>query len=243
MIPAHAFLAGTDHVAVGTEAWDVIRKGALAIERQIAARGISLMITDDAWTYRRLIERADAQYPNSAAVPALLPLLNRHVDPICREIRPGEFFALIGTRPERPAPLLATATGARYGHAIRYLLEGQWLWCDRPSLHAPYKNVRVEGADEALDRGDFHLHCGSTWIDIEHQGQGLGLLMARLNVMCAWLKFGAWPVFGTTVPGRHFHSKRLIGRAHLDDEASDVILFSTADILADAERVLSIPPP
>lgn len=230
-----------DHVAIGTETWAVILAGARAVEAQIRARGITVMMTEDAWTFRQTIEKADAQYPNAEAVPSIPPLLNRHVDPITRSFATGEFFGLVGTRPVRPAPVLTAATGARYRGPIRDLLSSQRLWADSAAAH-PFKSVSVVGDDRVLDLPEYVAHCGSTWVDIEHRRNGLGGLMARLNVMCAWLKFGAWPIFGTVPPGSNlekvFGAERVIGTAYVDAAPTTLIYFGTEHLMKESERLL-----
>jgi len=240
MIPLHAWLDDWDHLPVHGVHGRTIIQAAAELDRRVALHGIDLMVTTDPWAYRRIIERATETFKDTQAVPSILPLLNRHADPISRLIRPSLFFALVGTRPERPAPLLTTATGCRYDGPIRSLLETQRLWTDRTATRAPFKEVCVEGVDKALDAlGPVH-HCGSTWVDIEHRGKDIGKMMARINVMCAWLKFGAFPIFGTTVPGKNFHAERVIGKASMDGTPSDLIIFSPNYVVADAQSVLTM---
>lgn len=98
------------------------------------------------------------------------------------------------------------------------------------------------GDDPALDNTERALHCGSTWVDIEHRRKGLGALMARLNVMCAWLRFGAWPIFGT-VPAnsnlpKTFAAERVIGTADCDGTRTTLIYFGRQYLVSEAARIV-----
>lgn len=242
MQQASAWLTSSqDHVAIGTESWAVILAGARAVEARIRARGITVMVTEDPWQFRQCVEKADLQYQGTAAVPSIPPLLNQHVDPITRTFKPGEFVGLIGTRPARPAPILTAATGAKYRGPIRDLLTSQRLWADCAAAH-PFKSVSVAGGDRVLDLPEVAIHCGSTWVDVEHRRKGLGGLMARLNVLCAWLRFGSWPIFGTVPPGANlektFGAERAIGTAFVDGAPTTLIYFGTEHLIAESERLM-----
>lgn len=219
---------------------------------------IKLLYCDDPWRFRDIstaeVERAkrwdmslgDADYPQ----------LGTHADPTCRLLTglgDGTFHALIGTRTDRPLPLLTMNTAALYepsfhGDCITNLFASRRLWSDHPERDCADLQITTQHVDRAMITRLPAVFLGTAWTRQDRRGRGVMTDVSRLHRMVAWLR---WPIpqFATVVPKAG--SEKVFGgtdigaviekRPHSTIETR-VLYWSPDDIVTDASRINATPP-
>ena len=118
---------------------ETIAAAARILDAQVWDRHkIKLLYCDDAWAFRTMstaeVERGRVVWEVDDRDP---PQLGTHADPTCRHLTADNFFALIGTKTDRPLPLYTMNTAALYeplsaGESIADLFLSRRLWSDHP---------------------------------------------------------------------------------------------------------------
>lgn len=168
---------------------------------------IKLLYCDDPWRFRD-ISTAEVMRTTRGASPEEspdYPQLGTHADPTCRHLTADNFYSLIGTRTDRPLPLITMNTAALYeatdecSHVIDLFIARR-LWSDHPerdcaglAIDVPEWSARIDGQPLPA------VHLGTAWTREDRRGQGVMTDVSRLHRMVAWLR---WPVpqFATVVP-------------------------------------------
>lgn len=230
---------------------DAARKlDALVWERH----GIKLLFVDDPWKFREIstqeVERAKRW--DMSLGDADFPQLGTHADPTCRALSRQTFYALIGTRTDRPLPLLTMNSASLFephveAESMAALFTSRRLWSDHPDRDCADLSVTFHSERDDLKR-PYSLPAvflGTAWTTPLLRRQGIMETVSRLHRLVAWLRFGAIPQFGTIYPDRGheavFHGQD-VGhivetRAGLPQEIR--VLHYAADAAAqDAARLL-----
>lgn len=218
---------------------------------------LKLLFCDQPWLFRSMIEAEDARSIRHGRELATWPILGTHTDPSCRALDKTNFYALLGTRTDRPLPLFSTNTACLYDRPIGEI-ETLWdlfasrrLWSDFPERDCADLSVECD-LEHSLHRNLPMTHVGTAWVRDDRRGKGIAADVVRLHRMVAWLRWGL-PIFGTVLEDKD-HAKglrtdigRMIGRViekrGTDERHSLVHLYAPDSIVADARAVLASPPP
>lgn len=167
---------------------------------------IKLLFCDDADRFRD-ISTQEVERVSRLATPETVPeypQLGTHADPTCRALSSETFYGLIGTRTDRPLPLLTMNSGALYDrHGHRTTLTGLFvsrrLWSDHPERDCAGLDVEFTTHQDTPWNDLPAVFLGTAWTHPERRGQGVMTTVSRLHRLVAWLR---WPVpqFATVVP-------------------------------------------
>lgn len=216
--------------------------------------GIKLLYCDDADRFRDISTREVERTTRGASPEESpdYPQLGTHADPTCRHLTSENFYSLIGTRTDRPLPLITMNTAALYeatdecSHVIDLFIARR-LWSDHPerdcaglAIDVPEWSARIDGQPLPA------VFLGTAWTRQDRRGQGIMTDVSRLHRMVAWLRYGPLPQFATVVPDSG--AEKVFGGTDIGavietrpthSTTSRVFFWSPEDILAAAERVLS----
>lgn len=231
-----------------SEGYASVIEAAQKLDAQVwATHKIKLLYCDDADRFRD-ISTAEVQRVTRGASPECdpdYPQLGMHADPTCRALDKDNFFALIGTKTDRPLPLYTMNTAAKYEArpdcpTIAELFTGRELWSDHPDRDCA--GLEIECGTEVYDLPAVFL--GTAWTRQDYRGRGIMREVSRLHRMVAYLRYGHLPQFATVKPdsghekvfgGRQIGSVTETWPTHTT--TSTVLFYEPADILAAAERV------
>lgn len=165
---------------------------------------IKLLYCPDPWHFRTISteEVKRAQRLDMSLGDADYPQLGTHADPTCRHLTSYNFFALIGTRTDRPLPLYTMNTACLYelaDAALGDLIASQLLWSDHPARDCAGFDVRVEisNTDDIVLPA---VHLGTAWTRQDRRGHGIMRMVSQLHRLTAWLRYGPIPQFATVLP-------------------------------------------
>jgi hypothetical protein len=242
--------AGNHHPAIaGSPDWRIIRSAAQKLEREVwDQHRVKLMLTTDVWRFHDLsskeVERANRKAMGLG--DASIPQLGMHADPTCRNLTPDTFYALIGTKTDRPLPALTFNTAVLYRldlcSSVAELFTTKLLWSDFPERDCAGWTVEVRDAVEAVEIArPSAVHLGTAWRRDDLSGNGLGGRIARLHRLVAYLRYGTPLQFATILPGRNhdkvFQAKEVgtvIERRPSLTVESRLLTYTTNDLLSDA---------
>lgn len=236
------------------EGYPTVLSAARKQERHVFdAHGVKLLFTDDPWRFRDMVvEETRITRPRyNIHRGNFIPLLGAHADPTCRALSKANFYALIGTKTDRPLPLFSTNTACRYGmdaecETVGHLFVTKRLWSDHPERDCAGLEIG-RSLNETVTLPA--IHVGTAWVRDDKRGQGIASDVVRLHRMVAWLRFGALPIFGT-VDEKKDHNKGLrtdlgqvIGRV-IEKRGENVRpsvchLYTSDAIVADSQRALA----
>jgi hypothetical protein len=185
------------------------------------AHRIKLLFCDCPWRFRDLstaeVERAHRAMGCDPETAPDFPQLGTHADPTCRHLTSENFYALIGTKTDRPLPVITMNTASRYdaawaGDNLLSLFGTRRLWSDHPDRDCAGVEVAVPAwqATEAEDRLPA-VFLGTAYTVNHRRKQGIMETVSRLHRMVAYLKYGPLPQFATIAPNRQ-HDKLFHGR-------------------------------
>lgn len=171
--------------------------------------GIKLLFVDDAARFRDISteEVKRAQRLAGPEAEAEFPQLGTHADPTCRALSSQTFYALIGTRTDRPLPLLTMNSASLFephveAESMAALFTSRRLWSDHPARDCADLSVTFHSKRDDLKR-PYSLPAvflGTAWTTKHRRRQGIMETVSRLHRLVAWLRFGAIPQFGTIYP-------------------------------------------
>lgn len=241
------------HPDLSLSSYATVVRAAQALDQAIWDRhGIKLLYCDDPWRFRDMSEkecaRAPVYFETDERDP---PQLGTHADATCRAMTSENFFALVGTRSDRPLPFLTQNTAALYrmeggANLICHLFESRRLWSDNPERDCAGLEVKTASASPDFFWALPAVHLGTAWVTPSRRKQGIAETVSRLHRMVAWLKFGEVPQFGTIVPDRQhdklFHGRVIGSVIETRDgfsKTSTVLFYPPDAVVSDAAGVLS----
>jgi hypothetical protein len=240
--------------------FSTVLEAARTLEQHVFKRlEIKLLFCDDPWMFREMVVAEQYNWvvpagrgPNQTTWPVHpCPLLGTHTDPTCRALSKDTFYALIGTKTDRPLPLFTTNTACRYDLQLCVtpgeLFTTRRLWSDHPERDCADLAVTVEDAAEWMQIVCHSLvHVGTAWVRDDKRGNKIMRDLVRLHRMVAWLRWGL-PIFGTILK-KHADTfrtdlgqciGRVIERRGEDERDSVVTLYDPQSVIADAHLALS----
>ncbi len=208
---------------------------------------IKFLYCDDPWRFRD-ISTAEVMRTTRGASPEEspdYPQLGTHADPTCRALTSENFYSLIGTRTDRPLPLLTMNTAALYdgfveGMTIGALFHSRALWSDQPERDCAGLSIELSRPLDALCVPLPAVHLGTAWTHKDRRGQGVMTDVSRLHRMVAWLRW-PYPQFATVVPKAG--SEKVFGGTDIGavietrdgfSKETRVLYWSPDDIVSDA---------
>lgn len=237
---------------------DLVRAAKRLDERVWREHGITLMFCSDPWWFRTINEKECARDAVHWEIDTREPpQLGKHADPICCALDADTFYALIGTAPDRPAPLYTLNSARKFPQtdddpsiADRFL--SRRLWSDHPERDCAGLSV---GIQEEIPGGLLWsplpaVYTGTAWTREDRRRRKIMTDVSRLHRLVAFLRFGSLPQFATVVPKSG--AEKVFGgtdigcviehRGKLSTEVR-VLFWSPEDLKADAESVLTEPTP
>ncbi len=204
--------------------------------------GIKLLYCDDPWRFRDIStdEVKRAQRIDMGLGDADYPQLGTHSDPMCRHLTAGNFYALIGTKVDRPAPLytmnVATLYGSDLTEFIGDLFTSRMYWSDHPERDCADLDATCDFAEGNLPA----VALTTAWTHKGRRHQGIMTDVSRLHRMVAWLRW-PYPQFATVVPKAG--SEKVFGGTDIGavietrdgfSKETRVLYWSPEDIVSDA---------
>lgn len=216
---------------------------------------IKLLYCPDPWRFRDIStdEVKRAQRIDMGLGDADFPQLGMHADPTCRHLTSDNFFALIGTKTDRPLPLYTMNSAALYEAptAVSTLADvflSKRLWSDHPDRDCAGLQISIEAVPSNFYVALPAVHLGTAWTREDRRGQGVMTDVSRLHRMVAWLR---WPVpqFATVVPNsgasKVFGGRDIGAVIETRDGFSKetrVLFWHPEDIVNDAAHGIATPP-
>lgn len=241
------------------EGYGVALSAALKLDQRVwDLHKIKLLMCPDPWRFRDIsteeVKRANVGRASSPEEAGDFPQLGTHADPTCRHLTSDNFYALIGTKTDRPLPLLTMNSAALYdgfvdGMTIGALFGSRVLWSDQPDRDCAGLSVELSRPVDSLCIPLPAVFLGTAWTLPEKRGRGIMREVSRLHRMVAYLRYGALPQFATVIP-ESGHEKVFGGRdigAVIETwpthkTTARVLFYEAKDIVADASDVLATSP-
>jgi len=160
MMPLRSWIeCGWRHKS-GHPAYASIIAASVALDALIWQKhGIKLLFLDDAARFRDISteEVKRAQRLAGPEKAADFPQLGTHADPTCRALSRDNFFALIGTRTDRPLPLLTMNSASLYephaeAESMAALFTSRRLYSDHPERDCADLSVTFHSDRDDLKR-------------------------------------------------------------------------------------------
>lgn len=213
---------------------------------------IKLLYCPDPWRFRDISteEVKRAQRADMSLGDADFPQLGTHADPTCRHLTADNFYSLIGTRTDRPLPLITMNTAALYEGeeetTLLRLFKSRRLWSDHPERDCADLSVSCDDVNGFMFSKLPAVFLGTAWVRQDRRRQGIMTDVSQLHRMVAWLRYGPIPQFATIAPDRN-HDRLFDGTdigcvietRPTHTTTSRVLYYSPEAILAAAKRVLS----
>ena len=190
------------------QASSLCRDAAIALADRLSGQGLHLLVTDDPWFVRELVEEEIDRQKYLTVEERDPPVFRQGADP-CFGDRP--VLGIVGVQPSFPMRLLTTnlAIQHKVPPSLRDLIETQHFWSDDPAIDRKGIVVRLESDDKRVDRfpGKHVVHSGAMWVAPKLRGKRqdgppLAASLAPLMRLCAWLHFSPDLIVGTVAEAK-----------------------------------------
>ena len=186
----------------------VFRDAAMLLADRLSGHGLKLLVTDDPWFVRELVEEETQRLMASGDFNLDdHPVFRQGADPCFGD---RACLGIVGIQPTLPMRLVTTNLAVEHVEVtLRLLIERQGFWADDPKTDRKGIEVKVESADPRVDDIAFgrFVHSGAMWITPKLRGKRddgppLAASLAPLMRLCAWLHFSPDLIVGTVADPR-----------------------------------------
>lgn len=228
---------------------DLLGAAAVLADR-LSGQGLRLLVTDDPWFVRELVEEEIDRQKYFTVEDRQVPVFRQGADP-CFGDRP--VLGIVGVQPSFPMRLLTTnlAIQHKVPPSLRALIESQRFWSDDPETDRKGITATLESDDKRVDRfpSKHVVHTAAMWVAPQLRGKRqdgppLAASLAPLMRLCAWLHFSPDLLVGTVADPKltQTFGSRKDGEIVLVEDGQEsrqaLHVYDAADMRACAESIL-----